>query len=189
MINEPFTIGGQPGQVIGFITLIHVSIPIMSFMPVMLLLATWKHHRMPGQQLFRAIHYHDYHDRSNHNTCSIDINRNVWWNKKQIWSLDRIHGKCSTNIRSKCKTHSLSKLTGSPLSTANILKTRSPNLTWMDLIINAILFIIPSNTHATLAFTCLEKHPDELLDDYLHCPKFTTLRTCLGFQGKALTAQ
>ena len=29
VISKTFTIEGQPGQVIGFITLIHVSIPIM----------------------------------------------------------------------------------------------------------------------------------------------------------------
>ena len=28
--------------------------------------------------------------------------------------------------------------------------------------------IIPSDTHATQAFTNLEQHPDELLDDILH---------------------
>ena len=32
VISEAFTIEDQPGQVIGFITPIHVSIPIMSFM-------------------------------------------------------------------------------------------------------------------------------------------------------------
>ena len=52
--------------------------------------------------------------------------------------------------------------------------------------------VIPSNTHATQAFTQLEQGPDELLDDYLHCVSelskiYTTLLTCLAFKQRALT--
>ena len=63
-----------------------------------------------------------------------------------------------------------SKLTGSLLLTANRLKTRSPNLTWTELKkeLSMQYSIIPSNTHATQVFTCLEQGMDELLDDYLH---------------------
>ena len=63
---------GQPGQGIGFITPIHVKISCLK--PYCL--ATWKHHYMPGEQFMRAfaiIHY----DRTNHNTGSINIHRNI----------------------------------------------------------------------------------------------------------------
>ena len=41
-MNEAFTIGGHTGQVTGFIALINVNTPIMSFMPLTPLLATQK---------------------------------------------------------------------------------------------------------------------------------------------------
>ena len=51
MLSETFTIGGQPGQVIGFTTPIHVSIPIMTFTHTTLKEITNKCHKMPGLQL------------------------------------------------------------------------------------------------------------------------------------------
>ena len=63
-----------------------------------------------------------------------------------------------------------SKLIIPPLLTANRLKTRSPNLTWRELKkeLSMQYCIIPSDTHATQAFTHLEQGMVELLDDYLH---------------------
>ena len=58
MVNEDFTVEGQPGQIIGFITLINVITPGMCFMPSSLLLATQKHHHMPGEQFMRTSNYH-----------------------------------------------------------------------------------------------------------------------------------
>ena len=57
VISETFTIGGQPGQVIGFITPIHMSIPVVSFTHVTLMKITYKCHIMPGLQLLRAVHW------------------------------------------------------------------------------------------------------------------------------------
>ena len=64
-----------------------------------------------------------------------------------------------------------SKLTGSLLLTAKRLKTRLPNLTLMEIKkeLSIQYSIIPSNTHATQAFTHLEQGQDKLVDDYLHC--------------------
>ena len=56
--NEAFTIEGQPGQVISFISLIHMSTQIMSFIPPTLLLAIQKDHHIQGEQFMRAICYH-----------------------------------------------------------------------------------------------------------------------------------
>ena len=50
VLSKTFTIVGQPGQVIGFIKSIYVSIPIMSFMHMTLMKITNKHNKMPGQQ-------------------------------------------------------------------------------------------------------------------------------------------
>ena len=58
VISETFTIGGQLGQVIGFITPIHMSIPIMSFTHIMLKKITSKQHKIQGKQFLRAIIYH-----------------------------------------------------------------------------------------------------------------------------------
>ena len=62
------------------------------------------------------------------------------------------------------------KLTNSSHSTANRLKTRSTNLTWMKLKkeLSMQYSIIPSNTQGTQALNHLEQGPDVLLDDYLH---------------------
>ena len=51
-----------------------------------------------------------------------------------------------------------SRLIKSPLSTANRLKMRSPNLTWADLKkeLSMQYSIIPSDTHTNQAFTHLE---------------------------------
>ena len=64
-----------------------------------------------------------------------------------------------------------SLLTGSPLSTANRLKARLPNLTWMEVEkeLSMQYSIILSDIHATQASTQLEQGPEELLDNYLHC--------------------
>ena len=45
MISETYTIGGQPVQAIGFITPIHVSIPIMSFTHITIMKITDKNHK------------------------------------------------------------------------------------------------------------------------------------------------
>ena len=58
MISKAFTIEGQPGQAIGFMTPTHVGIPIMSFTCLTLLLITFKPYRMPLKQFLKAIHYH-----------------------------------------------------------------------------------------------------------------------------------
>ena len=57
-----------------------------------------------------------------------------------------------------------SKLTGSPLLTANGLKTRSSNLTWTELKkeLHMQYSIISSDIHATQAFTYLEQGSDKL---------------------------
>ena len=49
VISEVFIIEGQPGQAISFITLTHMSVPIMSFTCLMLLLITCKLHKIPGK--------------------------------------------------------------------------------------------------------------------------------------------
>ena len=58
IINEAFTIEGHLCQVTGFITPIHMNTPIMSFMPLIVLLATQKHHSMPAKQFIRVLCYH-----------------------------------------------------------------------------------------------------------------------------------
>ena len=55
MINDTSIIEGHPVQVTGFTALFHVSTPLMTFFPPTLLLATWKHHHMPGEQCIREI--------------------------------------------------------------------------------------------------------------------------------------
>ena len=55
--NKVFTIEGHPGQVIGFIMLIHVSTPIISFISPTLLLAIKKHHNTTQEQFMKAIFY------------------------------------------------------------------------------------------------------------------------------------
>ena len=53
-----FTIEGHPGQVIGFTAGINKSTSVISFIPSILLLATWKHHHMQEAQLIKAINCH-----------------------------------------------------------------------------------------------------------------------------------
>ena len=62
---------------------------------------------------------------------------------------------------------SFTKLTGSPLLTANRLQTRLSNLTSAELKneLSMQYSIIPSDTHATQAYTHLEQSLDELLDN------------------------
>ena len=54
VISQAFTIGGQPGQVVEFITLTHISIPIMSFMDLTLLVITCKQHKTPVKKIFEG---------------------------------------------------------------------------------------------------------------------------------------
>ena len=63
-----------------------------------------------------------------------------------------------------------SKLTGSPLLTANRFKTRTPNLMWMELKkeLSMQFSVIQLDTYATNIVTQLEQGLDELIDDYLH---------------------
>ena len=57
IISETFTIGGQPGQVIGFTTSINMSIPITSFMYITLMKIADKCHKVPVLQLSMATHW------------------------------------------------------------------------------------------------------------------------------------
>ena len=73
---DQFTIGAQLGQVIGFITPIHVRIPIMSFMHISLIKITGKCHKMPGLQFWgHLIGFGN--GRANNNTGSLNTNRNL----------------------------------------------------------------------------------------------------------------
>ena len=132
MISEVFTIEGQPGQAIGFITLTLMSIPIMSFTHLMLLLISCKPYKMPGKQFWRQFTI-ICPDRTNNNTGSNNISRNIWWNlsKCEAWMETTKNAtliSCQNTI-----SIAFSKLTRSLLLTANRSKTRSPHLTWAEL--------------------------------------------------------
>ena len=75
VINEAFAIEGHTGQVTGFIVLIHVNIPIMSFIPLTLMLATKSAITCQGNclQVQFAIMCND---TTNHST-DISIHRNI----------------------------------------------------------------------------------------------------------------
>ena len=62
------------------------------------------------------------------------------------------------------------KMTGYPLLSANRLKAKSPNITWMELRgkFSMQYSTFPVDSHTTQAFTQMEQGPDELLDMYLH---------------------
>ena len=85
------------------------------------------------------------------NTGSLNINRNIQWNKKQIQSLGRCYQNAAQISGQNAICIAFSKLIGSPLSTANRLKTRSPNITWADLKnkLSMQYSIIPLDTHET----------------------------------------
>ena len=57
VISEAFTIGGQTGQVIGFITSIHMSIPIISFMHITLSENSYQTAQNARKQFLRSIIY------------------------------------------------------------------------------------------------------------------------------------
>ena len=82
-IQTAITIGDQPGQVIGFVTPIHVSIPQISFLHITLMEITNKQHKVPGKQFLRPLSI-IHHDRAHSNTGSFNINRTFNGTKKQI---------------------------------------------------------------------------------------------------------
>ena len=73
-----------------------------------------------------------------------------------------------------------SKLTGSPLSTANSLKIISPSLIWMDpkQELSLQCSFIPYDTHTTQVFACLEQGLNEILGDFLHCVSDLLFNIC-----------
>ena len=80
-----------------------------------------------------------------------------------------------------------SKLTDSPLSAANRLKSRSPNLMWKELKKELYMqySVIPLDIHVTQDFTHFKQGLNEILDDYLHHVSklnYFTFLTCLEFQ-------
>ena len=74
MINKTFTTGDQPGQVIGFIMSIQLNIPIMPFTHITL-------PNINKKTPQNALHCFG-HGRANNKTGSLNINRNIQWNKK-----------------------------------------------------------------------------------------------------------
>ena len=73
VISKTFTTGGQLGKVISFITPVHVSIPMMSFMNKTLVKITDNHHKMLCPKFQRQITSLSY-GRANNITDSLYIN-------------------------------------------------------------------------------------------------------------------
>ena len=95
MINDSFTTESYQGQLIGFITLIHVSILIMPFMPLTLLLATWNATNMTTQQTHKSNYTYKFHNKTNNSmfsagTLSFQGSLSIRSSKHLLVSIDTI---------------------------------------------------------------------------------------------------
>ena len=80
----------------------------------------WKQYHLDkqGAQFMRAVCFY----RINHHTDTISSKETFDGTKIKSKSLDGVDRKCSTNTWSGHITYSISKMTGSPLSSADRLK-------------------------------------------------------------------
>ena len=133
MTHEAVLIEGHPGQVIGCMALIDVSTPIMSFIPPNITASNPETPLHSRGTVYQGILQ-----------SSIMIEQSVM--QAAPSSIETLSGTKSkfeawigsienaVQISGQNEIHiAFSKLTHSPLSKANRLKARLPNLTWMEL--------------------------------------------------------
>ena len=125
LTNKAFITEGHPGQVIGFTALIHMSTLIMSFIPPTLLLVTWKH--ATGTVYEANLLSSIMKEQTIKKTAlpSTEMSDGIK-SKFEAWMESIKYAAQMSGQNTICIA--FSKLTSSPLLTANRLKAISPNL-------------------------------------------------------------
>ena len=133
MSSETFTTGGQPGQVIGFITPIHMHIPINVFHAHIPSDNNWQMPKYAGPTMFEGSSLALIMVEQTILQLSLASIEMFYGTKKnfEAWmqatkNVAQISGQYTIHI-------AFSRLLGSPSLTANSSKTMSPNLIWPDL--------------------------------------------------------